>query len=344
MRAPLLAILALGALVLTAAGGLLVFDRSQRETLAEGVRIGGVDVGGLERDAAIRRLEERLVARLREPIRVDHGDHMWQLGPRESRLSANVVGSVDRALEHTRSDNLVVRAWRGLTGGAKPADLEPEVRYSKRAVVRLLDRIRATLEREPRDARLEFSAAGPRRVKGRTGLEVEASALHRQLREAIVSATADRRLVARTRKVQPTVTTGELAEKYGTVLFVDRPNFQLRLYKNLEQVKTYGIALGAAGQETPRGLYAIQNKAVDPVWNVPHSDWAGELAGRQIPPGPDNPIKARWLGIYDGVGIHGTADEGSIGSNASKGCIRMRVAEVKELYDRVPVGAAIYIS
>lgn len=344
-RAPLLVIFALGALVLAVAGGLIVYDRSQRDVLAEGVRIGGIDVGGLDREEAVRRLDERLVTRLREPIRVDHGTRMWLLGPREARLTANVVASVDQALEHSRSDNVVVRAWRSLTGGSKPANLDPEVRYSKKAVVRLLDRVRAEVEREAKDAKVEFTASGPKRVPGHTGLKVNASQLHEDIRAAIVSATADRRFSARTTKVEPQVATEDLEEKYGTVLYVNRKSFKLTLYKALKPVKTYGIAVGKVGMDTPSGLYNIQNKAVDPAWHVPDSDWAGELRGKVIPGGvPENPIKARWMGIYDGVGVHGTDADSSIGSAASHGCIRMRIPEVKELYDRVPVGAPIYIA
>ncbi len=41
------------------------------------------------------------------------------------------------------------------------------------------------------------------------------------------------------------------------------------------------------------------------------SDWAGSLAGKVIPGGtPENPLKSRWMGIYDGAGIHGTDDVG----------------------------------
>jgi lipoprotein-anchoring transpeptidase ErfK/SrfK len=64
-----------------------------------------------------------------------------------------------------------------------------------------------------------------------------------------------------------------------------------------------------------------------------------------IPGGvPENPLKARWLGIYDGAGIHGTDATYSIGSNASHGCIRMLIPDVIELYDQVPVGAPVYIA
>ena len=98
------------------------------------------------------------------------------------------------------------------------------------------------------------------------------------------------------------------------------------------------------GLETPAGLYAIQNKAVDPVWNVPNSDWAGDLAGKAIPPGPENPLKARWMGIYAGAGIHGTDALDSLGSAASHGCVRMAVPDVIDLYDQTPVGAPVYIA
>ena len=58
---------------------------------------------------------------------------------------------------------------------------------------------------------------------------------------------------------------------------------------------------------------------------------------------PENPLKARWMGIYNGAGIHGTDADASIGTAASHGCIRMRIPEVIELYDQVPVGAPVYI-
>jgi lipoprotein-anchoring transpeptidase ErfK/SrfK len=57
----------------------------------------------------------------------------------------------------------------------------------------------------------------------------------------------------------------------------------------------------------------------------------------------NNPLKARWMGIYDGAGIHGTDDTASLGSAASHGCVRMAVPDVIELYDQVPVGTPIYI-
>ncbi len=131
----------------------------------------------------------------------------------------------------------------------------------------------------------------------------------------------------------------ELAGEYPVVLTVDRGSFRLSLFKDLKRVRVFPIAVGQAGLETPAGLYKIQNKAVNPAWHVPNSDWAGSLAGTVIPGGAsDNPIKTRWLRVYDAVGVHGTDARGSIGSTASHGCIRMLVEDVEKLYDEVPVG------
>ncbi len=140
--------------------------------------------------------------------------------------------------------------------------------------------------------------------------------------------------VART--VEPKVTTRQLAKKYPTVITVDRPTFTLRLWKNLRVAKEYTVAIGQVGLDTPAGLYRIANKAVDPVWNVPNSAWAGDLAGSAIPPGPSNPLKARWMGIIGGAGIHGTDADYSLGSAASHGCVRMAIPDVIELYDLTP--------
>jgi lipoprotein-anchoring transpeptidase ErfK/SrfK len=206
--------------------------------------------------------------------------------------------------------------------------------------------VRRRIDRPAQDAEVAFTATGVQRVAERTGLRVDRRWLRDRVEAALLRPRpADRLITARVAKVAPDVTRDELADRHATVVTVDRASFTLRLFKRLKLVKSYPIAVGQVGLETPPGLYDIQNKAVDPAWSVPNSDWAGALAGSVIPGGvPENPLKARWLGIYNGVGIHGTAERASIGSNASHGCIRMLVEDVTDLYDRVPVGADVYIA
>jgi len=331
--------------LLVAAGGLFAFDHSRADRIADGVRIAGVDVGGLSRAQATARIERRVLAPLDRAVVVDHGRSSWRLSAREAHVSADVRGMVDEAVARSRDGGLLERSVRTVTGEAMDVDVAARVGFSRPAVVRLLDRVRRGIERKPRDARVGFSPAGVRRVAGHDGLAVRASELHRAIRAAIVSPTATRRFVARTRHVVPKVGDGDLERRYDTVLVVNRGSFRLKLYKRLVLARTFRIAVGRAGRETPAGLYSVQNKAENPAWYVPDSEWAGKLAGKVIPADdPTNPIKARWMGIYDGAGIHGTDADDSIGTAASQGCIRMRIPDVVELYDDVPVGASVYIA
>jgi L,D-transpeptidase catalytic domain len=60
-------------------------------------------------------------------------------------------------------------------------------------------------------------------------------------------------------------------------------------------------------------------------------------------PGPTTPLKARWLGIFNGAGIHGTDETWSIGHAVSHGCVRMTIPDVINLYNQVSVGTPVYI-
>jgi lipoprotein-anchoring transpeptidase ErfK/SrfK len=216
------------------------------------------------------------------------------------------------------------------------------VTYDDAAIDGLVKRVSRKLNRKARDAEVDFPSL--EKVKERNGLAVRAVVLRQRLAQALTVPGVRRRVKAPVRVTRPKVTQEQLADKYPIMLVADRNNFKLRLYKKLQLVKEYTVAVGAVGFDTPAGLYHIQNKAVDPTWTVPDSDWAGDLAGKSIPPGPDNPLKARWLGIFDGAGIHGTEETYSLGSAASHGCLRMAIPDVIELYDQVPVGAPIYIA
>jgi lipoprotein-anchoring transpeptidase ErfK/SrfK len=343
-RAPVIALAVIATLVVALVGGAWAYDRSRQDTIASGVKVAGVDVSGLTEAQASARLERRLLDPLQEPVVITRGTRSWRLTAKEARIAADVQGSVDAAMERGRDGSFLTRSWREVTGGSVAANVQPKLTYNDHAVVRLLDRVRRTVDKPAQDASVTFTGSSVAPVASRNGRKLKASALHREIRAAIVQPGADRTFVARTRTVKPKVTTAELGRKYPTLITVDRGGFRLTLFKNLRRVKSYPIAVGQIGLETPAGLYAIENKQVDPTWNVPDSEWAGDLAGKSIPPGPDNPLKARWMGIYAGAGIHGTSDDGSLGSAASHGCVRMAVPDVIDLYDRVAVGTPVYIA
>jgi lipoprotein-anchoring transpeptidase ErfK/SrfK len=330
-------------LLLGGAVGAYAWDKSQEDEIAEGVRIGDVDVGGMSAGEARRAVRADLIKPLDKPVTVTYKGTRYVLNPDELQVHADVDGMVDDALAAGREEGLPSRLWRYATGGEVDETIQPTVAYSEEAIDEFVGKVAAAIDQDPVDASIEPAPASLNTVPGEAGRTLQADQLRSSLEEAVQSPQG-RTVQAQVEEVEPEVTTDDLASQYPVYLTVDRSNFQLRLWENLKLTKTYTVAVGAVGFDTPAGVYHIQNKAVDPAWSVPNSDWAGDLAGKVIPGGsPENPLKERWMGIFDGAGIHGTDDVASLGSAASHGCVRMSIPDVIELYDQVDVGTPIYI-
>jgi len=345
LRSLLLAGLLIVAL-LAGAAAVYAYDDGQDGQIAEGVRVNGVDVGGMSAGEARSALRAALLEPLDRPVTARYHGRRFKLTPEQAAIGVDIDGSVSRAVIRSRQGNMFTRTWREVRGEQLNVDLDAKITWSRPAVRHLVARIQKKLDRDPVDAAVDLESGRVEPTPSRTGLAVKAKRLQRDIERELLDA-GDRRLVrVRTEVVQPKTTTKDLEAKYPAVILVNRSAFQLTLYKNLKPAKTYGIAVGQVGLETPAGLYNVQNKAVNPAWTMPNSDWvAPGDRGKVVPGGtPENPLKARWLGIYAGAGIHGTDAEGSIGTAASHGCIRMRIPEVIELYDQVPVGAPVYIA
>jgi lipoprotein-anchoring transpeptidase ErfK/SrfK len=335
--ASLLAVLLLGL------GGLTAYDQMNKDKVAEGVTVGGVEVGGMTRSEARDAITRDMRLRARQAIVVRDGTAHFSLTPRAMGAQFEVDAMVDDAIARSREGNIFARTYREARGQSLNAEVPARVTYSKLVLARFINRVEGTLNRKPVDAHLEYADGTFKRVPGKRGVRVESRTLHSQL-ESAITGLAPGTIHVKATKHDPKITMAKLAKANPTIVVVDRPNFKLRLYKDLKLVKTYSVAIGQAGYDTPAGQYHIDDKTINPTWYVPpNAAWAGSLAGHVIPPGPENPLKSRWLGFGGGRGIHGTADDGSIGSAASHGCIRMDVGDVEELYDQVTVGTPVYI-
>jgi len=341
-RASFITLATIVVLLVAGAVGVYAYDSARSDVVVEGVTVGGVDIGGMTAGEARAALKEELGSPLEKPVEVSAGGRTWKLSAKRAKVRTDIDAMVEEAVAISREGNVVSRAFRDLRGGSEPAALESHVSYSDRAVEGLVRDVKRAVDRPAQDATVEPSGSGLEPVRSQKGVELQAAELKRAVGSEL-RLPGERRVKARTESVKPSVTTDEVAEEYPTYITVDREAKQLRFYRNLKLDETYDIAVGRAGYETPAGLYDIESKAVDPAWSVP--EWGGSLAGKTIPGGAaNNPLKSRWLGIYDGAGIHGTSDTGSLGSAASHGCIRMAIPEVEELYDKVPVDTPIYIS
>lgn len=108
------------------------------------------------------------------------------------------------------------------------------------------------------------------------------------------------------------------------IIHVDVEQKHLTLFRGEELVKQYLIATGAWDTPTPVGIFTITHR------------FSGRMCG----------FGTCFLGLnvpWGNYGIHGTNRPESIGSNASHGCIRMRVADAEELYALVPNGTRVVI-
>jgi lipoprotein-anchoring transpeptidase ErfK/SrfK len=330
-------------LVALGAAGAYAYDSSQKDKIADGVHIAGVDVGGLSEDEAATLVRRRLLAPLRHSLRVNFDGENWELPGAKLKVRAEVDKAVEEAVADSQDGGFPGRLVRYVTGEDVSESISPQVTYSKRAVNRFVRHVAAEVDREASNADVEPSGSSLEVVAGKSGRKLRDNQLTKDLNAAVLNANAPHTIVAAVHAMKPEVTKKEVAAEYPSYLTLDRSTFTLRLWERLKLAKTYTVAVGMEGLETPEGLYEIQEKEENPTWHVPDSAWAGSLAGQDIPPGPSNPIKARWMGIFEGAGIHGTEETYSLGSAASHGCVRMAIPDVEELYDRVEVGTPIFI-
>jgi lipoprotein-anchoring transpeptidase ErfK/SrfK len=306
--------------------------RADDRVIAPGVSVQGVDLSNQTVDQAAATLASQLGPHLQRDVVVSVGAQQFRLRGDQAGFAFDSLLTAKRAF------------YAGQKAAGQPASVAPAVRHVRAAVRGWAEVVRKRVARPGRDATARITVRRIVATHSKSGVSVSVKALSAAVDKVLDDPAAPRQLRQPVVTVRPKVTYKELLRTYGTVLTVDRDTFTLRLFKRLKLSKRYGIAVGMAGLETPAGVYAIHEKQVDPAWHVPTSAWAGSLAGQTIPGGaPNNPLKARWLGIANGVGIHGTAEDWSIGTRASHGCIRMHVSDVIDLYPRVPVGTPVLI-
>lgn len=167
-----------------------------------------------------------------------------------------------------------------------------------------------------------------------------------------------------------------LRQKYGlrpekAVLIVDVPRQELYLVQNLRIVKTfpvstsrYGIGGQYGSQKTPPGTHRIKEKfgAGAKMGTVfiarSRTNRVSEIYSDSTDIHEDLvTTRILWLdGLEDGVNrggdvdshsrliyIHGTPEEGLIGTPQSNGCIRMKNSDVIELFDLANEGTLVEI-
>ena len=128
--------------------------------------------------------------------------------------------------------------------------------------------------------------------------------------------------------------------QYDSQLILSLSKRIVEVYQGEELIATFPVAVGKRGWETPKGSFEVMQMIKDPAWEHP---WNGKI----VPPGPKNPLGQRWIGFWtDGknfIGFHGTPNENLIGQAVSHGCVRMKNADIKKLFQLVSIGTAVTV-
>src|ERR1700759_5683492 len=117
--------------LLVGAGAVYLYDASQSDDIADGIKVGGVEVGGLNKAQAHEKIQRELVGPLNQPVKVTGpGGHHFVLTAKRAHVTVDVDGMVQEAIDKSRDGSIVTRAWRAVTGGTVNVDLPPKVDYS----------------------------------------------------------------------------------------------------------------------------------------------------------------------------------------------------------------------
>ncbi|MCK3683320.1 L,D-transpeptidase [Maribellus sp. YY47] len=144
----------------------------------------------------------------------------------------------------------------------------------------------------------------------------------------------------------------------GVYLVINTTDNTFFLYKNRQLIREGVCSTGSYIKletetdknwlfETPKGVFTIKGKTVNPVWRKP--DWAFIEEGLPVPPAGD-PSRYEYgvLGDYalslgDGYLIHGTLYKRFLGMPVTHGCVRMGDEDLELVFKTLPNGAKVFI-
>ena len=295
-------------------------------TIAEGVSVGGIPVGGMTFEEARRAVDTAYAG----PVTLAVGTRRFEATARQLGFHVYSVNPVRQAFQIGRAQGTVV------------GDVAVTTRFSGTGLKRYLAHVERTFRIEPADATLRLGGRTPRISPDSWGHTVNRPALLAALGAAMRD---PQRTVVEVPfvPVKPAVSARALAAPgTGYAVVIERDRNQLTLFQGEKVVRRFGVATGASSYPTPLGRHSVISLQRHPWWYPPDSAWAEGAS--PVPPGPSNPLGTRWMGLNaPGVGIHGTPNAASIGYSASHGCVRMRIPEAEWLFQRMRVGTTVWV-
>ena len=335
---------AVGVVLLVFGGGAYAayrYEMSHADRILPGVRIGGIDVGGMTRAEAMRAVRVAAGTKLQSQFTVTIGNDHWTTTLGALGRRATMHDAVDGAFDAANRMGTFSRAWHRLRDQSIGIDVPLEYQTGGPGVADWVDQIAKHVAVAPTNASIGITsdASGVVMIHAEDGAKLQRSTAISSIKRGLdADATA---VHLQTEPVRPKVTDATL----GVTIVVHLDRNVLELYDGFHVIHAYDVATAKPGFTTPNGDWTIYDKQVDPTWHNPAPDGWGAGEPLVVGPGPGNPMgpRAFYLTAPGLIRIHGTSDDASIGRYASHGCIRMHNTDVVELYPLVPVGTHVLV-
>jgi lipoprotein-anchoring transpeptidase ErfK/SrfK len=143
----------------------------------------------------------------------------------------------------------------------------------------------------------------------------------------------------------PAATTAAATTTSNRKIVLELGKRTISLWEGSKVLGKWPVAIGDSATPTPKGLFSIRNKVINPQYQ-------STKTGKNNPTiGANGPLGDRWIGFHatskDQFGIHGTPPAWAWavhqGAAVTHGCVRMLGTHVRALFDQVDVGTPVEV-
>jgi lipoprotein-anchoring transpeptidase ErfK/SrfK len=324
-------------IVVAVVGFFFIQDATRWGKFPPGSKVCGVDVSGLGKAAAALKCQEQLKGISEKPLVLTLDGVNYSITPQEIGLHLDYDKMVETAYNQAWKPSIFERMYRSFVNRPLKVNGILMASNDNALVDKFITNVTGAVNQPPRNAYVDVSSGAPVIVPSRDGYEVAEATIRQEVESAENSKT---RVVAIDAKKTPATLKDDFFKK---LIVVTLSGHSLTLYDRQTPLATFSIACGQPAYPTPVGQWEIVSKQMNPTWYNPHDAWSGSMP-ETIGPGYSNPLGLRAMALNaSGVLIHGTANDGSIGTSASHGCMRMHMPDVIKLFDMVDTGTPVYI-
>ena len=163
-----------------------LFFAGSKDRLAEGTRIGGIDVGGLSAKQAKALLATQAARLATVPVTFSAGDRHFELTAKQLGVAADWGAAVDSAMRNGGGIG-IVRGYRRLSLELFPQDLVPPTHAYDAGLDYELQVIRKAVDAPARDARLVRRGLHITIAGGHSGRTLDRALARREIERALAS-------------------------------------------------------------------------------------------------------------------------------------------------------------